>query len=95
MKNILKLTTSIFLSGVLLFTLGSFTDEDESGGGGDCNLCKVQGYKKVGFIWVGPSTVFSCKKAANQSCSKSGTNHDANGNPVTYSISCNNAVACP
>jgi hypothetical protein len=92
MKNILKLTTSIILCGLLLCTLSSFTDEDESGGG-SCTLCVVKGYKKILGVWVG-ETVFSCKAAANQSCSKSGTNNDANGNPVTYSISCNNAVAC-
>lgn len=66
--------------GIAFISLCSFVSDGESAGGSNCDLCVVKGKKGI-FT----QTVFSCKAAANSSCSYSAAG---------ISASCANAVKC-
>lgn len=67
--------------GIAFISLCSFVSDGESAGGSNCDLCVVKGKKGI----LPAVTVFSCKAAANSSCSYSAAGVTA---------SCSNAVAC-
>jgi len=85
LKQKLKWLFAPAIAIAMISGLSSFTEAGESAGG-QCNLCVVKDKNN--------SVLFSCKAAANSSCSKTVKDVPTDYGKVDVTVSCTNAVEC-